>query len=327
MKKLFFITLIISAITFFSCEKIELEAAGGFESPREETAILSLNSLEQSAKEDAAKINSETEDLVSLESESTFDPATVGELFYTVYTVKKGDMVGFIADAFDITQDSITSVNNITNTRRVQIGQYLKIPSMSGILYTTRTDGETFQSIAKKYENDGVIAQKCAIVNNMSEDSVFQSGIQLFIPDAKLDWVTRQEINGDLFRRPIHSWYYISSRYGYRNSPITGKRSFHGGIDMACAQGTAVYAGMNGVVTTVSYNETYGNYVIITHHSGYKSLYAHLKSVSEKTKAGRVVGTESVIGYVGSTGLSTGPHLHFSIYKYGRGVNPANLWR
>ena len=327
MKKLFLIFPAIFTLILFSCEKIELDAAGGFESPREETAILSLSSLEQSAAEDALTVNSELENLSEETSEKAFDPDSVGELFYTVYTVKKGDMVGFIADAFDITQDSITSVNNITNTRRVQIGQYLKIPSMSGILYTTRIEGETFESIAKKYEKDGVIAQKCAIVNNMSEDSVFPSGIQLFIPDAKLDWVTRQEINGDLFRRPIRSWYYISSRYGYRTSPITGKRSFHGGIDMACASGTPIYAGMNGIVTTVSYNETYGNYVIVTHHSGYKSLYAHMLSVSEKTKPGRVVGTESILGKVGSTGLSTGPHLHFSIYKYGRGVNPANLWR
>ena len=72
------------------------------------------------------------------------------------------------------------------------------------------------------------------------------------------------------------------------------------------------------------YNNTYGNYVIIKHHSGYKTLYAHMSEI--KAKQGDYVGQDTVIGYVGSTGLSTGPHLHFSVFKNGKQVNPANLW-
>jgi murein DD-endopeptidase MepM/ murein hydrolase activator NlpD len=229
-------------------------------------------------------------------------------------------MIGYIADKYNVTQDTIISVNNIKQSRLIQVGQYLKIPSMPGILYTVRTTGETPETIAKKYDVD---ADKIAKVNSLIKEVSLSAGASLFVPDAELDWVTRQEINGDLFHRPIKNRYWLSSPYGWRSSPFTGKRSFHGGMDMAANMGTPIYASLDGRVTTVAYNETYGNYVIITHHSGYKSLYAHMSKVT--CKKGNFVYTNTKIGEVGSTGLSTGPHLHFTIYKNGKTVNPSSL--
>lgn len=232
-------------------------------------------------------------------------------LTYQTYRVKSGDMIGFIADKYDVTQDTIISINNIKQSRLIQVGQYLKIPSMPGILYTTKTKGETPSTIAEKYKVD---AEKCALVNNISIDTELESGLQLFVPDAQLDWATRQEINGDLFRKPLHSRYYLSSYYGWRDSPFnTGKRSFHTGIDMACSTGTPIYPAMDGVVTAAGYNSTYGNYVIVQHHSGYKTLYGHMSKIT--CRKGNFVYTTTQIGKVGSTGLSTGPHLHFTVYK------------
>lgn len=242
-------------------------------------------------------------------------------LTYQTYRVKSGDMIGFIADKYDVTQDTIISINNIKQSRLIQVGQYLKIPSMPGILYTTKTKGETPSTIADKYKVD---AEKCALVNNISIDTELESGLQLFVPDAQLDWATRQEINGDLFRKPLHSRYYLSSYYGWRDSPFnTGKRSFHTGIDMACSTGTPIYPAMDGVVTAAGYNSTYGNYVIVQHHSGYKTLYGHMSKIT--CKKGNFVYTTTQIGKVGSTGLSTGPHLHFTVYKNGKTVNPLGL--
>ena len=242
-------------------------------------------------------------------------------LTYQTYRVKSGDMIGFIADKYDVTQDTIISINNIKQSRLIQVGQYLKIPSMPGILYTTKTKGETPSTIAEKYKVD---AEKCALVNNISIDTELESGLQLFVPDAQLDWATRQEINGDLFRKPLHSRYYLSSYYGWRDSPFnTGKRSFHTGIDMACSTGTPIYPAMDGVVTAAGYNSTYGNYVIVQHHSGYKTLYGHMSKIT--CKKGNFVYTTTQIGKVGSTGLSTGPHLHFTVYKNGKTVNPLGL--
>lgn len=244
------------------------------------------------------------------------------ELCYYTYRVKKGDMIGYIADSFGITQDTIISVNNIHQSRLIQIDQYLKIPSMPGIIYTVKKNGETAESIAEKYE---VSAEKFIRVNKLEKNVSLIAGQTLFVPDAQLDWVTRQEINGDLFHKPIHSRYYLSSYYGWRSSPFSGKRSYHSGIDMACPQGTPVYAALSGTVTSVGYNSVYGNFVIITHHSGYKTLYGHMSK--QLVTRGKRVDTSTKIGLVGSTGLSTGPHLHFTVYKFGKTVNPAALWK
>ena len=240
---------------------------------------------------------------------------------YQTYRVKSGDMIGFIADAFDVTQDTIISVNNIKQSRLIQPGQYLKIPSMAGIIYTVKKNGETAASIAEKYK---VNAEKCANANYVSLDTELKAGTSLFVPDAELDWATRQEINGDLFKKPLHARYWLSSNYGWRDSPFNaGSRTFHGGIDMAVSQGTPIYAALDGTVTAVGYNATYGNYVIITHHSGYKTLYGHMKSTA--CRKGNFVYTNTVIGYVGSTGMSTGPHLHFTVYKNGKTINPLTV--
>lgn len=243
-------------------------------------------------------------------------------LTYQTYRVKSGDMIGYIADAFGITQDTIISVNNIRQSRLIQPDQYLKIPSMAGILYTVKNNGETLQTIAQKYEVD---AEKCALVNYLSPTAELKAGYSLFVPDAELDWMTRQEINGDLFKKPLKARYWLSSSYGWRDSPFnSGSRSFHGGIDMAVAQGTAIYPAMDGKVTTAGYNATYGNYVIITHHSGYKTLYGHMSKITCQ-KGNFVYAGKTQIGLVGSTGLSTGPHLHFTVYKNGNTINPLSV--
>ena len=261
---------------------------------------------------------------VAFSETEAFTPAEQeGEvLTYQTYRVKSGDMIGYIADAFGITQDTIISVNNIRQSRLIQPNQYLKIPSMAGILYTVKTDGETPSTIAVKYEVD---ADKCAAVNFLSPTTELKAGYSLFVPDAELDWMTRQEINGDLFKKPLKVRYWLSSSYGWRDSPFNpGTRSFHGGIDMAVAQGTPIYPAMDGKVTTAGYNATYGNYVIITHHSGYKTLYGHMSKIT-CAKGNFVYAQKTQIGLVGSTGLSTGPHLHFTVYKNGNTINPSSV--
>lgn len=241
------------------------------------------------------------------------------ELFYTVYRVQKGDMVGKIAESHGVSQDSIISLNKLRNTRTLQIGMLLKIPSMTGILYTAKK-GDTPESVADKYR---VSLEKVALVNNMT-DNVLTPGSVIFLPDAKLDWVTLQEINGDLFLKPLRRGYYISSRYGWRNNPFVGRRTFHNGVDMATSQGTAVYAALDGTVIQTGYDVTFGNFVVIAHHSGYQTMYAHLSKIL--VERGKRVTTNTRIGNVGNTGQSTGPHLHFTVYKNRSTINPASLW-
>ena len=276
------------------------------------------------SSEPIAENDVESDNLDAAEAVLQQDTNTSGslELCYYTYRVKKGDMIGYIADNFGITQDTIISVNNIHQSRLIQIGQYLKIPSMPGIIYTVKKNGETAESIAEKYE---VSTEKFLRVNKLEKNVSLVAGQTVFVPDAQLDWVTRQEINGDLFHKPIHTRYWLSSYFGWRSSPFSGKRSYHSGVDMACPQGTPIYAALGGVVSSVGYNNVYGNYVIITHHSGYKTLYGHMSK--QLVARGKYVDTNTRIGLVGSTGLSTGPHLHFTVYKFGKTVNPAALWK
>ncbi len=296
---------------------------GGLETTAEPEYEENLSTLLASVEEDinaadSAELNAISSEAAA-EADSFLDEDSV--ITYQTYRVKSGDMIGFIADAFDITQDTIISVNNIKQSRLIQPGQYLKIPSMPGIIYTVKKNGETPATIAEKYE---VNAEKCALANYISLDSELKAGTSIFVPDAELDWATRQEINGDLFKKPIHARYWLSSKYGWRDSPFnTGKRTFHGGIDMAIATGTPVYAALDGTVSATGFNATYGNYVIITHHSGYKTLYGHLSSIN--CRKGNFVYTNTMIGRVGSTGMSTGPHLHFTVYKNGKTINPMTV--
>ena len=261
-------------------------------------------------------------DMAAAVLEQDMGAETSLELYYQPYRVKAGDIIGYIAQEFNVTSDTIVSVNSIKAARSILPGQYLKIPSMPGILYTVRSGSETIESIAEKYE---VSAEKCARVNSIDRNAKLTAGKTLFVPDAQLDWVTRQEINGDLFIKPLRSRYWLSSYFGWRSSPFTNKRSYHSGVDMAAPSGTNVYAALAGKVTTVSYNSVYGNYIIVTHHSGYKTLYAHLSATL--VSVGKYVDTNTRIGKVGNTGRRTGPHLHFTVFKFGKAVNPMALWK
>ena len=128
-------------------------------------------------------------------------------------------------------------------------------------------------------------------------------------------------VSGESWRRPC-SWIKLTSPYGYRIHPTLGTRKFHNGVDLANNQGTPIYAARSGKVTVATYGGTYGYYVTINHGDGYSSLYAHMTHYT--VSKGQTVKKGDVIGYMGSTGRSTGPHLHFSIFYNGSSVNPMN---
>lgn len=114
----------------------------------------------------------------------------------------------------------------------------------------------------------------------------------------------------------------VTCAYGPRVHPINGNKSFHYGVDLAAGMNTEIYATKSGTVTGATYGEANGYYVTINHGDGYSSIYAHMTnyvvSVGDSVKQGQL------IGYVGTTGWSTGPHLHFEILYNGSNVNPMN---
>lgn len=137
-----------------------------------------------------------------------------------------------------------------------------------------------------------------------------------------LDAVTsRQKLEDQLFveGRPI-TWGWLSSKYGYRSDPFTGKRTWHAGVDLAGKEGSDIISVAGGVVTYADERYGYGNLVEVDHGDGLVTRYAHAKTI--KVEVGDVVQKGQVLALMGSTGRSTGPHVHFEVIRNGKSENP-----
>ena len=117
----------------------------------------------------------------------------------------------------------------------------------------------------------------------------------------------------------------ISSRFGRRYHPILKRYRGHDGVDYAAPAGTKIYASGDGVVAMAKWNGGYGKYIKIRHNAEYSTGYAHMRAFAKGIRPGVRVKQGQVIGYVGNTGLSTGPHLHFEVMRNGRKVNPLTV--
>lgn len=237
-------------------------------------------------------------------------------LFYTNYVVQKGDTAGGIAEQFDVTLDTVVTANDIQQARALRPGQLLRIPSMAGIPYVAKA-GDTAQSVA---DANKISADRIIEVNGLMRAEL-EPGKTYFLPDARLASYKLREIAGDLFRWPVRGW--ITSYYGWRDDPFSGSRSFHNGLDIGVDVGTPVLAPMAGIVAETGYSSISGNYILIAHHGGWSSYYFHLSKIL--VSDGESVALGQRIALSGNTGYTTGPHLHFSVFKNGRSVNPLNV--
>ena len=128
-----------------------------------------------------------------------------------------------------------------------------------------------------------------------------------------------------MMRTPLQNFRRVSSNYGFRTHPISGYRKMHQGMDFAASTGTPIIAPADGVVVEARRWGGYGNWLRVRHSNGLESGYAHLSRYASGIRAGQRVRQGQVIAYVGSTGASTGPHLHYEIWRNGRRVNPAGI--
>jgi murein DD-endopeptidase MepM/ murein hydrolase activator NlpD len=241
-------------------------------------------------------------------------PLDLMETFaWGTYRVSRGDTVSGIALKHHISMDAIIASNGIGNAKRLREGETLRIPNMDGIPYTVKRG----DSIAKISAAMGVPKEAILDANDIQHDTIAQ-GTVLFIPGARMKREELKMAMGDLFIYPIRGR--LTSPFGWRNDPISGVRRHHSAIDLAAPMGTPIKAAQDAKVSVVGVNATYGRFVILEHGGGYQTMYAHMSAVS--VKQGAFVAQGSRIGEVGSTGYSTGPHLHFAVYKNGRAVNP-----
>lgn len=233
------------------------------------------------------------------------------------YTVAKGDTLGGITYKFGLKNiGTLISINEISNVKRLKAGNTLHIPSIDGIFYTT-VQGDTISSIAAKFK----LPVTAILDANDLENQIITVNQKLFIPGATISKFELKKAMGELFMYPLIGR--LTSPFGTRRDPFTGRASFHTGIDIAAPPGTAIKATLDGSVSYTGVSSIYGKYIIISHGSGYQSMYGHLSVIT--VKRGQTVQQGGIIGRVGNTGRSTGPHLHFSVYKNGKLINPLHV--
>ena len=190
----------------------------------------------------------------------------------------------------------------------------LLVSTFSGLFIPEKPQSAWEQLLHKQYITDGNLEKARVFIIDgekfyFLERMRFDSTISLFFLDTNMVSPLKSSI--------------LTSDYGYRISPISGKWKFHSGIDLAAPEGTQVFACKAGEITRTGFNTTYGNFIIIRHYNGLTSVYAHLSKILI-TKGEKINGG-TLIGLVGTTGASTGPHLHFELRKNGSTTNPGKL--
>lgn len=188
--------------------------------------------------------------------------------------------------------------------------------------------GEEYEKLLAEAESEaGKLADDIEDVKVAYDDAKYQEWLATSVPPTTSSKPsggnagTSNTVNGIKWMIPCN-YTRFSSPFGYRVHPVYKDWRFHYGVDLSAPSGTPIVASRSGVVTTATYSSSAGYYVTVDHQDGFSTKYLHMThyivSVGEKVSAGQV------IGYVGSTGTSTGPHLHFSVLYNGSHVNPAN---
>lgn len=236
----------------------------------------------------------------------------------SVYVVRPGDTLSEIAGMFNVSMNTILWANNLKSARNVHPGDTLIILPVSGVERTI-VKGDTLKSLAKKY---GADADEIATFNGLDSGKPLVIGSTIIIPGGELSIPvpsSNTSIGRDSFT-PLYQGGSGKFLPGFFINPLPGAiltQGIHGwnGIDLGAPRGTPIYAAANGTVIVVrgggGWNGGYGNYIVIQHQNGTQTLYSH--NNKNAVSVGQSVAQGQIIGYVGSTGRSTGTHLHFEV--------------
>jgi murein DD-endopeptidase MepM/ murein hydrolase activator NlpD len=234
----------------------------------------------------------------------------------SVYEVKNGDTLATIAKLFGVSKNTIMWANDL-KSEKITPGDTLVILPMTGIKHNVKK-GDSISSIAKKYKAD---ADEIAQFNGISAKAVLAVGDIVLVPEGEITVVqTVKTATGKIVTTSkLLDTYNNITPSGFLIRPVVGGRKTqglhgHNGIDIAAPSGTSVIASGAGRVIIArvgSYNGGYGNMVVISHDGGVQTVYAHLRTVN--VNVGQSVVQGQIIGQVGNTGKSTGPHLHFEV--------------
>lgn len=230
----------------------------------------------------------------------------------SIYVVREGDTLSQISEMFDVSINTIRWANDLSAKEAISPGDRLVILPVSGLQHIVKS-GETLASIAKKYKGD---VTEIAQFNGLHADESLAVGAEIIIPNGEIAAPAPTKSSTSAGKLA----YSGPSYEGYYMRPIVGgvrTQGIHGynGIDIGTSYGAPIYAAAGGEVIISrdggGWNGGYGNYVVVRHGNGTQTLYAH--NSSNAVSVGEYVEQGDVIGYVGSTGRSTGSHLHFEV--------------
>lgn len=233
------------------------------------------------------------------------------------YQAQKGDTLRTIASRCCIREETLATINSVSSVKEAVAGRMLILPVYNAV-FIARESANAFETlIAHDTSLEEYVAKSHNLCYNIN-------GRYFMVADgAKISPTARLFFFDETYQMPVKGAY-MSSRYGMRVSPISGKKLFHNGIDLAVREGTDVHPCKSGeVIRCRAGDAVFGNYIVVKHNDGVTSLYAHLKQIL--THEGDIVGTANTIGLVGHTGMATGPHLHFELKTDGKSVDPRGV--
>jgi murein DD-endopeptidase MepM/ murein hydrolase activator NlpD len=229
------------------------------------------------------------------------------------YRPGPADDLSAVAARLNITQATLVTLNRVSSPAGFRALKEVLIANAPGVFVPDRPTSELEQTLAAS--RAGRSRNATPVVLNLPGARVTGR----FYPGEDFTAGELSRFYRGFFRSPLVSGW-ISSGYGSRARPFGGGSGFHGGIDIVAPKGTPVMAAQGGQIAEIGSSGQYGNYVVIAHDAVYQTLYAHLKSVAvglrDRVESGTIIGT------VGDTGLTTGPHLHFEIHYRGSTVDP-----
>jgi len=234
-----------------------------------------------------------------------------------LYTIKSGDTLWDIAQDYGIEVVTILGANPDLSPTRLEIGRTIRVLTVDGVLHLVQ-EGETVADLAESYE---VAAAAITEANSLPGPGHIAAGAELIIPGARPSIVHNVKVGSQTvaiygsFQWPVSG--YITSYYGWR----WGR--FHHGIDIGAPHGRSIQATRAGKVVFAGWKGGYGYAVVIDHGDGLTSLYGHASSLL--VSYGQWVEAGQVIARIGSTGYSTGPHLHFELAYRGQTFNPLEV--
>ena len=309
---------IFSSLAGFVSEPVEVsETADEIDYSPIQTPLLSATKNDPVAAIGGGDINVSGGALVSSGPVSDDQKAASrnsGEI--SVYTVREGDALSQIAEMYGVTTNTILWANDIKKASNIQPGDTLVILPIVGVRHEVK-DGETLASIVKKYDAD---LDEVLDYNNLASADDLTVGTELMIPGGSVHTTTKVAARP----APTKSSGAVNSG-SYFSHPVPGAiktQGIHGynGVDLAAAYGTPIRAAASGEVIvskSSGWNGGYGQYIVIKHNNGMQTLYAHLSR--NDVSVGDWVQQGEVIAAMGSTGRSTGTHLHFEVRG---GTNP-----